>query len=578
MPAKKSSFEPLEGTLHRPLYVGPGILIVLIQWLLWLVLPALFPGPWAMAVGVFGGMLGGIALLIWWGFFSRAPRVERIGGVLLMIVSLLIAYRFTHRSIATSMQGIMYFAYAIPWMSLAVVIAALLTARAAPLTRRIVMTSVILVSAGFWTLLRSEGMTGQAGFKIVWRWTETHEQELLTSAAEESFNNRAYPERRSGHYEWPGFRGRERNSIVPGIRIAADWTASPPEELWRRAVGPGCSSFAVMGNFIYTQEQRGDYEMVTCYRLSDGEPVWKHEDPVRFWDSHAGAGPRSTPFYHQARVYALGATGILNALDAGDGSLIWSRNASADSGVELTDWGMCSSPLVVDNMVVVALQGKMVAYDLNSGEPLWSGPVGGESYSSPHLCMLDGVKQIVMMSEYGATSFQPSDGTILWEYTRQEPRIVQPAVCGERELLVSAGGVKGLCRLSVRQESGTWKVNEQWLSRRLRPNFNDFVVHKGHIYGYEGQALASIDLENGNRNWRGGRYGGQILLLPDQDLLLLITEGGELVLADAKPGGLNEVARFPAIEGKTWNHPALAGDILLVRNTREMAAFRLPIL
>ena len=155
-------------------------------------------------------------------------------------------------------------------------------------------------------------------------------------------------------------------------------------------------------------------------------------------------------------------------------------------------------------------------------------------------------------------------------------RIVQPALIANGDVLMSAGESNGIRRVVVAQGPGGWTIEERWTSFRLKPYFNDFVVHEGHAFGFDGRILTCIDVEDGERKWKGGRYGqGQLVLLPDQDVLLVLSEEGELVLVGAAPDRFAELARFPAIEGKTWNHPALVGDVLLVRNGREMAAFRL---
>jgi outer membrane protein assembly factor BamB len=271
----------------------------------------------------------------------------------------------------------------------------------------------------------------------------------------------------------------------------------------------------------------------------------------------------------------------VNALDAATGSVVWSRNAASDTGTTVPDWGFTSSPLVVEDVVIVAVSGSLVSYDATTGKRRWSGPSHSGSYSSPQRSTIDGVAQVLLLSGDGATSIAPASGAVLWEHAWPGGAIVQPAQTADGNILINSispmGGV-GTRRLAVAHGPGGWKVEERWTSNGLKPYFNDFVVHKGHAFGFDGSILASIDLEDGRRKWKGGRYGnGQLVLLPDQDLLLVLSEEGELALVGATPDQFRELARFPAIEGKTWNHPALVGDVLLVRNGEEMAAFRLPL-
>ncbi len=247
----------------------------------------------------------------------------------------------------------------------------------------------------------------------------------------------------------------------------------------------------------------------------------------------------------------------------------------------LPDWGFSGSPLVVGDLVIVAVSGKLAGYDAATGKPRWYGPDRGESYSSPQLMTIAGVPQVVLLSHDGATSVAPADGTVLWQHEWSSGAIVQPVPTGDGDVLVHAVAMTvglGIRRLAVAYASGGWTVQERWTSTGLKPYFNDFVVHKGHAYGFDGSILSCIDLADGKRKWKGGRYGsGQLVLLPEQDLLLVISEEGELVLVAASPDQFREVSRFAAIDGKTWNHPVLVGDILLVRNGQEMAAFRLAV-
>jgi outer membrane protein assembly factor BamB len=560
---------------QKPLRLWPGVIIVILQWVVRFGLPALSFN--YTSIGVFGGLLCGILLVAWWAFFSRARRLDRWMAILLMIASLLLTYQFVDKSIKTAMMGMMYPVYSIPVLCLAFVAWAVGCHRFSLITRRITMTATILVASGVWAILRTDGMDGEAHQDINWRWAKTAEERLLAQPDKMLSELSVKSTASQTDAEWPGFRGLHRDGVVHGIKINTDWKKSAPLQMWRRSIGPGCSSCAIQGTNLFTQEQRGEFEAVTCYNLNTGEPIWRHNDKARFWDSHAGAGPRSTPTFSQGRIYTLGATGILNVLDAKDGSVIWSHNAANDTKVKIPGWGYCSSPLVVDSIVYIAISGKLIAFDRFNGHHLWSGPDGGESYSSPHLLINHNIKQILFLNNDGCTGFSPSKGKELWKLPFQNCHIVQPAIITESDILIPAGFYNGgIKRLMIKQDSGGWTVKECWKSDKLNPSFNDLVIHKGNAYGFTGPNLVCINISNGELKWRGApRYGGQLLLLADQDLLLVLTEKGEVALVNASPVQFIELAKFSAIKGKTWNHPVMSGNILVVRNTQEMAAYRL---
>ena len=350
--------------------------------------------------------------------------------------------------------------------------------------------------------------------------------------------------------------------------------------MWQRPIGPGWSSFAVHGDLLYTQEQRGEDETVACYRVSTGEPVWRHRDPVRFWESNAGAGPRATPTLSNGRVYAFGATGILNALDARTGAVVWSRNVATDLSRSVPDWGFASSPLVIDDLVIVAASGSLTAYDLATGKPRWVAPRQLGSYSSPHRVTIDGVTQILLLSGTGVVSVAPATGTLLWDHQwAGGTTIIQPAVTDDGDILINSiamTGGAGTRRLAVVHAADKWTVEERWTSNGLKPYFNDFVVHKGHAFGFDGNILSCIDLADGKRKWKGGRYGnGQLVLLPDQDLLLVLSEDGELALVSATPDRHKSSRGCRASKARPGTTRRVVGNVLLIRNGEQMAAFRL---
>ena len=559
----------------RSVRLWPCAIIVILQLFVRFGVPLFMPGFEGFRIAFLGSLLGTVIFFVWWVFFSRVSLAERWTVLGTMALILAFVWTFNH----SSMHIIWFLGYAVPITILAVLTWVMLSLGYSKKMRLVTMFLTILLSCGWWILLRTEGMTGDHVSRFVWRWSETHEERLLARGSDVPVGNLYDVEvDEAVDLVWPGFRGPERNGVVPHVKVATDWSQTPPIELWRRSIGPGWSSFAVRGDRLFTQEQRGEEEIVACYRVSTGEPVWKHHNQARFYESIAGPGPRGTPTLSGEQVVTLGATGILNFLEASSGELIWSRNVVEDTGKKAHIWGFAASPLVLGNNIIVGVSGKLVAYDRLTGELAWSGPDGGVSYSSPHPVVIDGVAQVVLMSSVGTTAFLPDSGTLLWKSPWKGQPMVQPAVISDHGLLTNAGEGFGVRRLAVSMGSQGWHAEVKWTSKRLRPNFNDLVIHKGHVYGFDGHILACLDLDDGKRKWKGGRYGqGQLLLLAEQDVLLILSERGDLALAKAMPEGFEELSRVSAIEGKTWNHPVLVGDLLLIRNGEEMAAFRLPL-
>ncbi|MBI4662877.1 MAG: PQQ-like beta-propeller repeat protein [Verrucomicrobia bacterium] len=382
-------------------------------------------------------------------------------------------------------------------------------------------------------------------------------------------------------FDYPQFLGPFRNATVSGPKLERDWTSSPPASVWRQPIGPAWSGFAILGHHAVTQEQHGEDEMVVCYDLLTGKVIWSHADKAHYHTTIAGEGPRATPTLAGNRVYSLGATGILNCLDLAAGRRIWSKDIIQENQSRVPDWGLSGSPLVVDHLVVVSAGGhdnrSLVACDKENGQFVWGGGSDGTGYSSPYLAMLGGTRQILIFNSSGVAAHAVDSGRILWEYPWPggHPHVALPVVLPDNQVLVSSGYGTGSELLRILAERN-WLPRRVWKSTRLKAKFTNVVYRDGFIYGLDDGILVCLDASDGSLKWKEGRYGhGQVIL--NGDLLLLLSESGEVVLLEPVPAEHRKLAAFPALEGKTWNPPALAGEFLLVRNDKEAACYRMPV-
>ncbi len=562
-----------------PLRLWPAIALLALLWI-FRYLPKLVEDPplQLLMVAFFGPLICALLILVWWVGASRATWRERVFGLLGFVALAVIGFfagDFTIRGFGTLA--------AVQWGVCAFVVGLVASRWIRPERRAVIGLAAAALAFGYWALVRMDGVWG-GDFKAErsWRWSRTAEDEYL--AEREGRNNGSSLDEPLAAPDWPGFRGPGRDGVVPGVILAEDWNARPPRELWRIPVGPGWSSFAVAGRRIFTQEQRGELEAVVAYDAETGAELWAYEYPSRFFEAMGGVGPRATPTLADGVLFTLGAEGLLHRLDPETGAVAWQADLRADSRREPPIWGFSSSPLVVDGLVVVHAGGDgdrgVLAYGVDDGRLRWGAPAGGHSYSSPQLSRVAGESSIPVVTDQGLVLYDPADGSVLWtyEWPINNYRVLQPLVIGESTLLLSTGQGVGTRRLDLRRDGAGLAGAERWTSRGMKPDFNDFAAHQGSLYGFDPNILACIDLETGERRWKGGRYGaGQLLLLPDASQLLVISEKGVLVLVRATPERHEELARMKVFEAKTWNHPVLVGDRLYLRNAREAVALAMPL-
>jgi outer membrane protein assembly factor BamB len=437
---------------------------------------------------------------------------------------------------------------------------------------------------GLSQVVRFDGSMGGSGIpRLRWIWTPTDEASLADLRIE---NGKQVELSSLKETDYPQFLGRDRDGVEHGVRLARDWQAQPPKELWRKKIGLGWSAFAVAGDYAITQEQREDKELVVCYELKTGKVRWIHEHEVRLKDPQGGDGPRSTPTIVDGRVYTSGGTGILDCIDGATGKNLWTRDTLGEHRLKNLIWGKSCSPLVFDDKVIVTggqeNRDSLLAYDKETGKLLWKSGDDAASYSSPVLATLADAKQILSVNAHSVTGHDPQDGKVLWTYSwpGEMAKASQPVPLPGDRVFVSAGYNVGCVMLHItRGSDGQWAAEPVWVGRnKMCTQFSNVLITNNCAFGLDCRQLACIDLQTGERKWKGSTYNfGQVLLVGDL-IVVQAEDPGDVALVEANPSEFKEVARLPALHDKTWNNPVLSGPYLLLRNDKEAVCYQVPVL
>jgi outer membrane protein assembly factor BamB len=380
---------------------------------------------------------------------------------------------------------------------------------------------------------------------------------------------------------WTDYRGPRRDGIVNGPKLLDSWPGGSLKPLYRQPIGGGYAAFVIGRGLAFTIEQRRDQEAVSAYDLLTGKERWTHSWPAYFRERLGGDGPRATPTLTGPWLLAYGAEGDLVCLEADTGALQWRREVLRENGMENLPWAMSGSPLVHEGRVIVTTSGKggagVRAYRLTDGKPLWQSVHEQQGYSSPVAVSIAGRTQILILSGSALHGLAPETGAILWSLsweTSMQISVAQPLLAGDDRVFVSTGYGKGSVLLQVKGGPDEFAATELWTSLKMKNKFTTSVIHQGTIYGLDEGRIVALDLESGKRLWKARKYGHGQLLLAD-DKLIVLGDDGTLGLVRPSPKRYEEISAFQALEGRTWNNPAMAGGILLLRNDREMAAFDL---
>ncbi|MEZ6126675.1 MAG: PQQ-binding-like beta-propeller repeat protein [Planctomycetaceae bacterium] len=449
-----------------------------------------------------------------------------------------------------------------------------------------VVTALITaaMATAMWNTIQITGLTGDAKVEIALRKPEIPMIEIPDGISRRT---------ETGEVLWSGYLGSDRQGDVRGIVLNEDWKLHPPQEIWRQSCGSGWSSFAVTSTMLFSQEQLQGQDCVTARSLQFGELLWAaSEERPGFESGMGGNGPRATPGLVQVDdellVVAVGPTGMLSCLEAATGQLRWKADMAELFPGENLPHGNSASPLVFGDLVVACPSAQngpaMVAFRLADGTVAWKADSDWRSsYASPTLVTGstdDHGRQIVLHGSQGVLSVQADSGQLLWQFpwtNEWDNNATQPLMAGS-DLVIATGYRGGVARLSISGASVTdGKPRVLWENRRtLKTKFCNVTSFDETLVGLDNGILVGVNAQTGDQLWKDGRYGhGQVLKVGHH--LLVIDEQGSLHLLKPDAVGQHAIAEFPVFDRKTWNHPAMANDLLLLRNDQEMVCLKLPV-
>ena len=386
--------------------------------------------------------------------------------------------------------------------------------------------------------------------------------------------------------EWSQWRGPNRDGIVTEFSMPKIW----PDALelkWKVEVGTGHASPIVANGKIYLHTRQDDREVVSSLNLDTGELLWRKDYPAPYKMNPAarghGKGPKSTPVLHEGKLYTLGISGILSCFDTETGNIKWQKEFSNQFEKTSPTCGTAMSPIIVDTFLIAHVgghdDGALIAFDVETGDIRWRWDEDGPGYTSPIAVELQGTTQIVTQTENYIIGVSADTGEQLWEIpftTSYDQNIVTPLVY--QQMLIFSGLEKGTMGVKVTKQGNEWSTEQIWHNPDVSMYMNSPVLSGNLLFGLShkrsGQFFC-LDARNGSTLWTSkGRQGKNAMILSAGEMLFLLTNDAELIVAKQSAKGFEPIARYAVADSPTWAHPVVLDKHILIKDAKTVALWR----
>jgi outer membrane protein assembly factor BamB len=362
--------------------------------------------------------------------------------------------------------------------------------------------------------------------------------------------------------DWPNFRGPNHDGISKETGWTTQWPATGPKVLWKAKVGKGFSTIVVANGRAYTQGNADDADTIFCFDANTGEAKWKHAYPAPLDAKYYEGGTSATPTVDGDFVFTISKRGIVHCLGAADGKVVWTKNLQEELGAKIPEWGFAGSFFIAGDLAILNFGAAGTALDKKTGKVVWSSGTDESGYSTPIPIETNGERAIMFAAKQHVIAVKIKDGKELWKFpwkTQYDVNAADPILSGNK-VFVSSGYNRGAGVFDISKNP----AEKVWESKNMRNHMASSVLWEGHLYGVDENQLRCLAFDTGEVKWTDKVSGKGSLIIADGKLLVL-SERGELLVADPSPAGFKPSARAQVIGGKCWAAPTLANGKIYVR-------------